>query len=130
MKFPIAAVFAISAATGAGHTDVSNSTGRAGEEVDRICFASSINRWENLGEDGHMLLVDRASNDWYRLEMAGKCGAVADFSSRITLETKPGSGCLARGDLITITDPGGLARSCRVKRINRWTYEKSADAGE
>lgn len=131
MKFVITAALAAAASPALGNPGVSTAPpGGVGEAVDRICFTSSINRWERADEEGHVLLVDRAANDWYRLELHGTCGAVANFSSRISFVTKPGSGCLAEGDMITVTDPGGLERSCRIKNINRWISETPVGATE
>ncbi|MEQ8936721.1 MAG: DUF6491 family protein [Amphiplicatus sp.] len=103
-----------------------------GEEVTRICFADSINRWRTVKDEPNLLLVDRGANDWYLLELNGKCADKMRQSSTLTLESMPGSSCLAQGDAITVTDSSSLPKTCRVKRIQPWDEKVQSpdDAGE
>ncbi len=103
-----------------------------GEEVTRICFADSINRWRTVKDEPDLLLVDRGSNDWYMLELNGKCADDMRQSSTLTLESKPGSACIAQGDSISVTDSSSLPKKCRIVRIQQWdeTVQSPDEAGE
>lgn len=96
---------------------------RIGPEVDRICFASTIDRWRSVkGEDG-VILLDRGANDWYRVTLNEGCSEkVIKRADAILLESTPGSGCLTQNDTITATSYSSLPYQCRIRQINRWDH--------
>lgn len=105
---------------------------RIGEEVNRICFSSGINRWSAVeGEDGAILL-DRAVNDWHLVKITKGCDEKrVKRAGAILLEGKPGSSCLARNDSISLVEYGGVKYNCRIKKINKWNVDGAApDVGE
>ncbi|MEE2691343.1 MAG: DUF6491 family protein [Pseudomonadota bacterium] len=103
-----------------------------GEEVRSICFSGSINRWRTVKDEPSQLLLDRGANDWYLVEMNGKCADGARQSYSLQIESKPGSNCLRQGDSLSFTDSSIVPQKCRIVRIHRWdeTVQSPDDAGK
>jgi len=90
---------------------------RQGAEVDRICFARSVNGWRSLGRDA--LLLREGVSDWYKVDLAGTCDPEWAFNA-IGLETRPaGSSCLSRGDHISTPD-APIGGRCVITAIHEW----------
>ncbi|MEM9054861.1 MAG: DUF6491 family protein [Pseudomonadota bacterium] len=102
---------------------------RRGEEVKRLCFASSI---DSFGETTKRAVVVREGLDHYLIETFGGC---YDLDWAQSLAVKSFSGCLTRGDEILAFDSAfGPDRndirrpSCKVRAIYEW--EEDADGRE
>jgi hypothetical protein len=90
---------------------------RQGAEVDRICFARSVNGWRPLGRDA--LLLRHSGDRWYKVDLAGTCDPEWAFNA-IGIETRPaGSSCLSRGDHISTPDTPTDGR-CVIIAIHEW----------
>ncbi len=90
---------------------------RQGEEVDRVCFARSINGWRSLGR--RSILIEKGVNDWYKLDLIGTCDPQWAFDA-IAIRTRPaGASCLRRGDRIDTPDRS-VSGSCAITKIYRW----------
>ncbi|GJL95803.1 MAG: hypothetical protein DHS20C05_22080 [Hyphococcus sp.] len=100
---------------------------RIGPEVDRICFASSIDRWQSLkGQDG-VILLDRGANNWYHVTLNEGCSEkIIKRADAIVLESTPGSGCLTQNDRITVKEIGGIPYQCRVRKMHQWDHTAPA----
>ena len=91
---------------------------RQGEEVKRICFASSLNGWREIKGERQSVILTKGVRDEYRLDLSGICD-VSRAMNNIATRTR-GSSCLTRGDEIIIADGlSGLDR-CFIKRIYTW----------
>lgn len=91
---------------------------RQGEEVKRICFASSINGWREIKGERQSVILTKGVRDEYRLDLSGICD-VSRAMNNVATRTR-GSSCLGRGDEIIIADGlSGLDR-CFIKKIYTW----------
>lgn len=97
-----------------------------GEEVDSICFASTISGWRSVKGEDDTVLLERGVNDWYRVELSGGCNESL-FRSALTIgiDSRPGGGCVSRGDVIVVKDTPGFTRRCMITRMYKWD-EKAA----
>ena len=100
---------------------------RLGEEVSNICFASTINGWRSVKGEDDVVLLEKGVNDWYRVELSGGCDEHL-FRSAMTIgiDSRPGGGCVSRGDVIIVKDSPGFTRRCMITRMYKWD-EKAAD---
>ncbi|MEQ1930188.1 MAG: DUF6491 family protein [Parvularculaceae bacterium] len=94
---------------------------RLGPEVNRICFARNIDGWKEIKGDERAVLLGTGVNNWYRVELAGAC-RYRDFrfASTIGIESRPGGGCVTRGDVILVEGGGRYAHRCFITKINEW----------
>ncbi|RAN34290.1 DUF6491 family protein [Hyphomonas pacifica] len=106
---------------------------RLGEEVDRICFASSIDSFGNNTRD---TLTVREGRDHYLIEVMGVCTNLDD-AMRIGLDST--GSCLRDMDAIIVSTQimGGRDGSpfdtqrCTVKSIHKWNPDaEKADVEE
>lgn len=124
-----AAVFAAGSAF-ASEPAVAPVDARLGAEVDRICFARNINGWRELKGVDDAVLLETGVNTWYRVELIGACRArVFRGAEAIGIESRPGGGCVTRGDVIIVNDVGSIAHRCVISKINEWD-EKAPAPGE
>jgi hypothetical protein len=94
---------------------------RIGPEVDRICFASTINNWKEVDGYDEAVLLERGVNDWYYVSLSGACDRyLFRHAFAIGLDVRPGGGCVRRGDVIVVRDPSYFNRRCIITRINEW----------
>ena len=98
------------------------------EEVDSICFASTINGWRSVKGEDDTVLLERGVNDWYKVKLSGGCNESL-FRSALTIgiDSRPGGGCVSRGDVIVVKDTPGFTRRCMITRMYKWD-EKAAKA--
>lgn len=94
---------------------------RLGPEVNNICFARNINGWKEIKGDDRAVLLETGVNNWYRVELAGSC-RYRDFrfAQSIGIESRPGGGCVTRGDVILVNGGGGFVNRCFITKINEW----------
>ena len=104
---------------------------RIGEDVNKICFSTDINRWRSVkGEDG-VILLDRSSNEWYRAEISEGCSErLISRAQLVQFDSNPGTSCLHLNDKIIVHSYGALSYSCRIKRISRWDHTAPAPDDE
>ena len=110
---------------------------RLGEETNRICFASTINGWRSVKGEDDVVLLERGVNDWYRVELSGGCDErILRSALAIGIDSRPGGGCVTRGDTIIVEDSPGFSRRCMITRIYKWDEDavleddKPADESE
>lgn len=117
---------ALASAAFAGQDAAETANPALGEEVDRICFASTINGWRSVKGEDDVVLLERGVNDWYRVELSGGCHESL-FRSALTIgiDSRPGGGCVSRGDVIIVKDTPGFTRRCMITRMYKWD-EKAA----
>lgn len=104
---------------------------RRGEEVNRVCFASSI---DSFGETTKRAVVIREGFDYYLVETFGGCFDL-DWAQSLSIDAR--SGCLSRGDDIRPfesafgPDSSELrALPCKVKAIYEWDRDAAEDGEE
>ena len=98
---------------------------RLGDEVKRICFASSINGWKEFHGDRHSIILTKGVRDEYKLELSGFCD-VTKAMSNIATRTR-GSSCLTRGDEIIVSDGFSGVDRCFIKKMYKWQAETLED---
>lgn len=96
-----------------------------GNEVTRICFASSINGWKEFKGERHSIILSKGVKDEYKLELSGFCD-VTKAMSNIATRTR-GSSCLTRGDEIIVSDGFSGVDRCFIKKMYRWQSENLED---
>ncbi len=96
-----------------------------GNEVTRICFASSINGWKEFHGDRHSIILTKGVRDEYKLELSGFCD-VTKAMSNIATRTR-GSSCLTRGDEIIVSDGFSGVDRCFIKKMYKWQSENLED---
>ncbi|MBT5797336.1 MAG: hypothetical protein HOI09_08130 [Porticoccaceae bacterium] len=96
-----------------------------GNEVTRICFASSINGWKEFKGERHSIIVSKGVKDEYKLELSGFCD-VTKAMSNIATRTR-GSSCLTRGDEIIVSDGFSGVDRCFIKKMYKWQSETLED---
>lgn len=106
---------------------------RLGEQVDRICFTSSIDNFRAPSRD--TVIVEKGVNDEYLIQTFGSCYNLRNAQS-ISLDSFGGSSCLSKGDAIFAYDSAfGPDRTdigpvrCPIKAIYEWN-EDAAEAEE
>ncbi|RIJ15651.1 DUF6491 family protein [Henriciella mobilis] len=106
---------------------------RLGEQVDRICFSSSIDNFRAPSRD--TVIVEKGVNDEYLIQTFGNCYNLRNAQA-LSLDTFGGSSCLSKGDAIFAydsvfgpdkTDIGPVR--CPIKAIYEWN-EDAAEAEE
>lgn len=103
---------------------------RLGPEVDSICFQRNISGWRALKGVDNVVLLETGVNDWHRVEVTGACRAsLFRFAETIGVESRPGGGCVTRGDVIIVRQSGGFAHRCFITRINKWDIKAKAPEG-
>lgn len=119
------------AAAAAGEDDKqSGPDPRLGKEVDRICFQRTINGWRAVKGEDNVVLLERGVNNWYRVELLGACRSSLFRSAiAIGIDSRPGGGCVTRGDRILVEDSPGFTQSCVITNMYEWD-EKAADDGD
>ena len=98
---------------------------RLGNEVTRICFASSINGWKEFKGERHSIILTKGVKDEYKLELSGFCD-VTKAMSNIATRTR-GSSCLTRGDEIIVSDGFSGVDRCFIKKMYKWQSENLED---
>lgn len=95
---------------------------RIGDEVDRICFGSTINGWKTVDKKtDDVVLLQKGVNDWYYVELLGTCdSSVLRSAEHIGIESRPAGGCITRGDTILVRDHPDLIRRCAIQRMYKW----------
>ena len=96
-----------------------------GNEVTRICFASSINGWKEFKGERHSIILSKGVKDEYKLELSGFCD-VTKAMSNIATRTR-GSSCLTRGDEIIVSDGFSGVDRCFIKKMCKWQSETLED---
>jgi hypothetical protein len=96
-----------------------------GNEVTRICFASSINGWKEFNGERHSIILTKGVKDEYKLELSGFCD-VTKAMSNIATRTR-GSSCLTRGDEIIVSDGFSGVDRCFIKKMYKWQSETLED---
>ena len=96
-----------------------------GNEVTRICFASSINGWKEFNGERHSIILTKGVKDEYKLELSGFCD-VTKAMSNIATRTR-GSSCLPRGDDIIVSDGFSGVDRCFIKKMYKWQAETLED---
>ena len=96
-----------------------------GNEVRRICFASSINGWKEFKGERHSIILSKGVKDEYKLELSGFCD-VTKAMSNIATRTR-GSSCLTRGDEIIVSDGFSGVDRCFIKKMYKWRTETSEE---
>jgi len=96
-----------------------------GNEVKRICFASSINGWKEFNGERHSIILTKGVKDEYKLELSGFCD-VTKAMSNIATRTR-GSSCLTRGDEIIVSDGFSGVDRCFIKKMYKWQAETLED---
>ena len=100
---------------------------RIGEEVNRICFGANINGWRAVDDTDNAVLLQRGVNDWYYVELLGACDhRVLRFAQQIGIDSRPGGGCITRGDTIIVRDTPGIPRRCSVLDMYKWDDDAKA----
>ena len=106
---------------------------RLGEQVDRICFSSSIDNFRAPSRD--TVIVEKGVNDEYLIQTFGNCYNLRNAQA-LSLDTFGGSSCLSKGDAIFAydsvfgpdkTDIGPVR--CPIKAIYEWN-EDALEASE
>lgn len=95
---------------------------RLGEEVDRICFASNIDSFEQT--DRRTVVVEEG-NDHYLIEVFGSCHNLRVAQS-LAIDTT--GSCLRRGDALLVSDSAfgfnkrdaHTTSRCTISRIYDW----------
>jgi hypothetical protein len=94
---------------------------RIGPEVDRICFASTIDGWKEAKGFDDAVLLERGVNEWYLVDLSGACRARDfRFAQTIGIESRPAGGCVSRGDVILVESGGGFMNRCFISKIRKW----------
>ena len=100
---------------------------RRGEEVNRICFASSI---DGFGETTRNSVIIREGRDRYLVETFRGCSDL-QFAQSLAIDAR--SNCLTRGDNIIGFDSafgpdniGPTPLRCMVNKIYRWDPDAEA----
>ncbi len=96
-----------------------------GNEVKRICFASSINGWKEFNGERHSIILTKGVKDEYKLELSGFCD-VTKAMSNIATRTR-GSSCLTRGDEIIVSDGFSGVDRYFIKKMYKWQAETLED---
>jgi hypothetical protein len=100
---------------------------RIGAEVNQICFQRTIDGWRPLRGADNAVLLDAGLNKWYRVELSGGCdGGVFGFAETIAIDSRPGGGCVSRGDVIIAKDGAGFTYRCPIVRIFEWDEDATA----
>lgn len=105
---------------------------RLGEEVDRICFASNIDSFQNAARK---TVVVEEGNDHYLIEIFGSCQNLRVAQS-LGIDTM--GSCLTRGDRLLVSDSvfGFSQRDthttsrCTISRMYDWDPKAEAHDAE
>lgn len=112
-------------------TDAAKPDPRIGETVNQICFAQTINGWKALKGVDDVVLLQRGVNDWYYVELQGYCPSrIFQSAETIGIESKPGGGCLTKGDVIIVKDTAQFPSRCFVTKISKWDDKAKAPEAE
>lgn len=127
--FAAAAAFCLPALAGDESKDAMEGPDpRIGEEVDRICFGRNINGWREVKGEDDVVLLEKGVNNWYRVELLGACDErVFRFAQKIAIDSRPGGGCVTRGDTIIVEDTPGFTRRCSITRMYEWDEDAAAE---
>ncbi len=133
-------VFLLSACATAAHGDGKEakpkgvekyaSDPRLGEEVSRMCFASSVDSFSLATDDTVVLEISPSKS--YLVEVSGACSKL-DSAQSIALDAA--SSCATRGDRLLVSDSAfGLQQAsgfgpdrCMIKSIHEWDKRAKAD---
>ncbi|WDI30483.1 DUF6491 family protein [Hyphococcus flavus] len=104
---------------------------RIGEKVNRICFQRGINGWKTVKGVDNAVLLERGVNNWYYVELLGACRENTFRSAlAIGIDSRPGGGCVTRGDTIIVEDGPGFNRRCSITGIYEWNEDAVAEEAE
>ena len=101
---------------------------RIGEQVDRICFGSTISGWKDIKGQDNVVLLERGVNDWYYVTLSGNCRSSSLRSAlSIGIDSSPAGGCVRKGDVIIVKDSPGFTNRCFIKEIYKWDEDAAMD---
>ena len=94
---------------------------RVGEAVQQLCFMRGLDSWQNVDNDSNAVILKMTNRKRYKLTLSNGCDPDWAFTT-IAVITRPGSGCLSRGDrLKTDGDTSrGYGSACMVLGITKW----------
>lgn len=130
-----ALLFAAACSTTTDETDPDawRTDARLGEQVNRICFSSSIDNFRETTRN--TVIVEKGVNDEYLIETMGSCYELQGAMS-LSLDTFGGSSCISKGDSIYAydsvfgPDQTDLAPvRCPISAIYEW-HEDALDEEE
>lgn len=106
---------------------------RLGEEVRRMCFASSVDSFSDNTDD--TVVLEISPNKSYLVEVGGGCYNL-DSAQSVALDVA--TGCATKGDRLIVSDSAfGLQQSsgigpsrCLIKGIYEWHEDAVEDAQE
>ena len=100
---------------------------RLGEEVNKVCFASTIDGFHDATDD---TVVLSKGNDDYLIETFGGCFNL-DQAQRLAVDST--TGCLGKGDHIITSDSisgqsdtGFGVQGCTIKAMYKWDSKAKA----
>ena len=101
---------------------------RLGKEVRRICFARTIDGFSFVDEYDNTVLLEEGVNDLYLVTLSGACSHNRlRFAQSVAIDTRPGGGCLTRGDRLIFSDSFDFSgrssldfQRCLVRDIYEW----------
>ena len=100
---------------------------RIGDSVNQICFQRNIRNWRAVEGEDNVVLLEENLNDWYRVELIGACRyRDLRFTQTIALASRPGGGCVTRGDVIVLLDNSAVERRCTISGIHAWDEDAEA----
>ena len=90
-------------------------------DFDVLFSVGNLDMLKEIEGDDRAVLLETGVNNWYRVELAGGC-RYRDFrfAHQIGIDTRPGGGCLGRGDAILVGGSGRSPLRCIVTQINEW----------
>lgn len=109
---------------------------RLGEQVDRICFARTIDNFEVIEGEDDAVLLEAGVNDWYKATLIGACNyRQLKWAQGVALDSRPGGGCVTPGDQLIFSRSafGDFSfpntTRCVIDDIYRWNpdAEKATD---
>lgn len=128
-----AAIISTALAPGASAGEPAKPDPRIGDEVDRICFASTINGFRTIDGADNVVLLEKGVSDLYRVELSGLCTArVLDFAQSVAIDSRPRGGCVTRGDTLIFSGSAFFndrpidRTRCFITRINNWDEKAAA----
>ena len=104
---------------------------RLGAEVDKICFAGTINSFS--AETRDTVVLRARTNDYYLVEVYGACPSLRN-AQRVGVDSRGGS-CLRKNDFLIVSenlfngDQVGIdPQRCMIRGIYEWDNEAPTEA--
>ena len=132
IMFGLAAGLAAAVVSVSAHAETAdNGDPRIGEEVERICFRSTINSWRTVDDLDDVVLLQKGVNDWYYVDLIGGCSnRILRSALEIVIGGRPSGSCFTSGDIIVVRDNPASTRRCAVQHIYRWDDDAAGDVDE